>query len=112
VIIDYVWIAIAIYGIFIQAAALGYARDNFRVAHAFVDGVLVMARARLQTNWVRMSAVSLNFAIGVASLVSPHPRHILLISAIIAFVFVANEVAFCWVATVEVRAHRQLRSKR
>ena len=108
-ILDYFWIALAVYGIAVQGMSLHYARVNFRVARAFTDGMVVMARARLQTNWWRMSIVTLNLAIGIIALYLPVPSHPIPLSTIVALVFVANEVGMCGVATLEVRAHRRLR---
>ena len=107
--LDYFWIALAVYGICIQWSALRYARMNAKVAGTFHDGVGVMARARLQTNWVRMSVVLLNLAIGLLALNTPSQPHPNLLTYIVSLVFVANEIGMCWVATVEVRAHRRLR---
>jgi hypothetical protein len=108
-VILYFWIVLALYGIAIQGSSLGYARANFKVAAAFTTSTTIMARARLQSNWVRMSIVTLNLAIGLLALVEPPQPHPKLLTLVISLVFVANEVGMCGVATLEVRAHRKLR---
>lgn len=112
-----IWISLAIYGIIIQAYALRYARRNYRTAIPFGawTGIVIMAHARLRSNYVRQSIVLVNLLIGVLTLLSASdsarqhlPTGLSIFGWLVTIGFFGNEIAMIVIATLEVRAHARL----
>lgn len=116
--IDCAWLVLAAYGMRIQWLALRYARSNWSVAkHLPLNGVLVLAHARLRSNAARLSIIFVNAAIGIIALllaltagvpVRPEPVWAAVVQIFIAVGFTVNEIVMVLIARLEVGAHRRL----
>lgn len=116
--IDAAWLLLAAYGLRVQLQAIGFARRNWRVARMLpMNGVLVMAQARLRSNTARLSIICTNAAIGVVAMITTlavngppahYPAWVIAINTLIALGFTCNEVVMVVIARLEVGAHRHL----
>ena len=103
-ILTWSWIAEGLLAFLIQFVSLKYATGTWAIAkRTQLDSVMVMAQARLRSNWVRLSIITVNILIGVASLLgatSSSRAPLTILGVLIAFGFILNELAMtllaCW----------------
>lgn len=112
-ILTWSWLAEGLLAFLIQYVSLRYAHGTWTIAkRTQLDAVMVMAQARLRSNWVRLSIITVNILIGVTSLLGQSSAQrvpITILGILIASGFILNELAMTAVAWMEVRSLRKVR---
>ena len=102
-----VWLTIGVYAILVQTVLVRFSY----LGHTLLIGdtyLTIMARARLRSNFMRLSIIVVNLLVGVAAIFTP-PAVPTVLGTVITVGFISNEIGMATIATLELHAHLKLR---